>query len=145
MYLSGRRCRAGEASDTEEIFRPAVAGLVQLGHPAQKRGRVGIDKPLAHGEQLGEFSALPAIIAYAFVPAAVRYSEHGLRNLPEHVIEAAKMMESTKWQVKVPLALPVMMLGLNQTIMFAIAMLVIAALEFDLECGWPPQIWCFRV
>ena len=32
------------------------------------------------------------------------------------------------WQVKIPLALPVMMLGLNQTIMYAIAMLVIAAL-----------------
>ena len=32
------------------------------------------------------------------------------------------------WLVKVPLALPVMMLGLNQTIMFGIAMLVIAAL-----------------
>ena len=32
------------------------------------------------------------------------------------------------WSVKIPLALPVMMLGLNQTIMFGIAMLVIAAL-----------------
>ena len=81
--------------------------------------------------KIGEFTALLAIIAYAFVPA-VRYSEHGLRNLPENVIEAAKMMGCTKWQmlwqVKVPLALPVMMLGLNQTIMYAIAMLVIAAL-----------------
>ena len=42
------------------------------------------------------------------------------------------MMGATKWQllwrVKIPLALPVMMLGLNQTIMYAIAMLVIAAL-----------------
>jgi len=32
------------------------------------------------------------------------------------------------WRVKLPLALPVMMLGLNQTIMYGIAMLVIAAL-----------------
>lgn len=32
------------------------------------------------------------------------------------------------WQVKLPLALPVIMLGLNQTIMYGIAMLVIAAL-----------------
>jgi glycine betaine/proline transport system permease protein len=48
------------------------------------------------------------------------------------VIEAAKMMGCTKrqmlWSVKIPLALPVMMLGLNQTIMYGIAMLVIAAL-----------------
>ena len=32
------------------------------------------------------------------------------------------------WKVKIPLALPVIMLGLNQTIMFGLAMLVIAAL-----------------
>jgi glycine betaine/proline transport system permease protein len=41
-------------------------------------------------------------------------------------------MGCTRWQlltqVKLPLALPVIMLGLNQTIMYAIAMLVIAAL-----------------
>ena len=81
--------------------------------------------------KIGEFTGLLAIIAYAFVPA-IRYAEHGLRNLPETVIEAADMMGATKrqllWQVKVPLALPVMLLGLNQTIMYAIAMLVIAAL-----------------
>lgn len=81
--------------------------------------------------KIGEFTALLAIIAYAFVPA-IRYAEHGLRNLPENVIEAATMIGCTKqqllWQVKMPLALPVMMLGLNQTIMYGIAMLVIAAL-----------------
>ena len=81
--------------------------------------------------KIGEFTGLLAIIAYAFVPA-IRYAEHGLRNLPETVIEAGNMMGATRWQllwqVKIPLALPVMMLGLNQTIMYAIAMLVIAAL-----------------
>jgi len=39
------------------------------------------------------------------------------------------------WQVKLPLALPVVMLGLNQTIMFGIAMLVIAALVGTNELG----------
>lgn len=81
--------------------------------------------------KIGDFTALLAIIAYAFVPA-IRYAEHGLRNLPDEVIEAARMIGCTKkqllWQVKVPLAMPVMMLGLNQTIMFGIAMLVITAL-----------------
>ena len=81
--------------------------------------------------KIGEFTALLAIIAYAIVPA-IRYGEHVLRNLPEGVIEAAEMMGCTKrqmlWSVKIPLALPVMMLGLNQTIMYGIAMLVIAAL-----------------
>ena len=81
--------------------------------------------------KIGEFTALLAIIAYAFVPA-MRYAEHGLRNLPENVIEAARMIGCSNsqllWRVKIPLALPVIMLGLNQTIMFGLAMLVIAAL-----------------
>ena len=81
--------------------------------------------------KIGEFTALLAIIAYAIV-TAIRYTEHGLCNLPSGVIEVAKMMGCTDrqmfWSVKIPLALPVMILGLNQTIMFGIAMLVIAAL-----------------
>ena len=81
--------------------------------------------------QTGEFSALLAIIAYAIVPA-IRYTEHGLRNVRPDLIEAAQGMGSTKrqilWQVQLPLALPEIMLGLNQTIMYGLAMLVIAAL-----------------
>ena len=72
-----------------------------------------------------------AIIICTIVPA-IRYSERGIRNLPEHVIEAAQMMGVTKWQllwqVKMPLALLILMLGLNQTIMYGIAILIIAAL-----------------
>ncbi|MCY4453246.1 MAG: ABC transporter permease subunit [Immundisolibacterales bacterium] len=81
--------------------------------------------------KVGEFTALLAIMAYAIVPA-IRYAEHGLRNVPADVVEAATCFGCTRrqllWRVKLPLAMPVMMLGLNQTIMFGIAMLVIAAL-----------------
>ena len=81
--------------------------------------------------KIGDFTALLAIIIYAIVPS-IRYAEHGIRNLPNEVIEASKMMGSTTMQtlflVKIPLAMPVIMLGLNQTIMYGIAMLVIAAL-----------------
>jgi glycine betaine/proline transport system permease protein len=81
--------------------------------------------------KIGEFTALLAIMAYAIVPAT-RYSEHGLRNVSHEAIEAAECMGCTRWQllmrVKIPMALPEMMLGLNQTIMFGICMLVIAAL-----------------
>ena len=81
--------------------------------------------------KIGDFTALLAIIIYAIVPS-IRYAEHGIRNLPSEVIDASKMMGSTKTQllflVKIPLALPVIMLGLNQTIMYGVAMLVIAAL-----------------
>ncbi len=88
--------------------------------------------------KIGEFTALLSIIAYAFVPA-IRYAEHGLRNLPKEVIEAATAMGCTRrqllFQVKLPLALPVLMLGLNQTIMYGIAMLVIAALVGTSDLG----------
>ena len=81
--------------------------------------------------KIGEFTALLAIMAYAVVPA-IRYAEHALRNVPGEVVEAATCFGCTRlqllWRVKLPLAMPVIMLGLNQTIMFGIAMLVIAAL-----------------
>ena len=81
--------------------------------------------------QIGEFTAFLAIIAYAIVPM-IRYTEHGLRHVPSQTIEAARAMGCTKqqilWQVKMPLAIPEIMLGLNQTVMFALAMLVISAL-----------------
>lgn len=81
--------------------------------------------------KIGEFTALLAIVAYAYVPA-FRYTEHGLRNVSETVVEAATSLGATPTQLlflaKLPLALPNLMLGLNQSIMYAIAMLVIAAL-----------------
>ena len=81
--------------------------------------------------KIGEFTALLAIMVYAIVPA-IRYAEHALRNVPAEVVEAATCFGCTRlqllWRVKLPLAMPVIMLGLNQTIMFGIAMLVIAAL-----------------
>ena len=81
--------------------------------------------------KIGEFTALLAIMAYAIVPS-IRYTEHGLRSVSRDTIEAALCSGCTRWQllwrVKIPLAAPVILLGLNQTIMYAIAMLVIAAL-----------------
>ncbi len=81
--------------------------------------------------KIGEFTALLSICTFAIVPA-IRYTQHGLRNLPQDVVEAASAIGCTRaqllFQVKLPLAVPSIMLGLNQTIMFAISMLVITAL-----------------
>ncbi|SEO20212.1 glycine betaine/proline transport system permease protein [Salinihabitans flavidus] len=88
--------------------------------------------------KIGEFTALLAIIAYAIVPS-IRYTEHGIRSVSKEVIEAATASGCTPlqllWRVKLPLAAPVILLGLNQTIMYAIAMLVIAALVGTSDLG----------
>ena len=81
--------------------------------------------------QIGEFSAFLAICAYAIVPM-IRYTRHGLVSTPPELIEAAVCSGATEWQimreVRAPYAAPTILLGLNQTILYAFAMLVIAAL-----------------
>lgn len=81
--------------------------------------------------QIGEFSAFLAICAYAIVPM-IRYTRHGLMHTPEDLLEAATASGATYWQtmrdVRGPYAAPTILLGLNQTILYAFAMLVIAAL-----------------
>lgn len=115
---------ASESSIVSAIVRPIIDTL-------QTMPLFVILIPFVMIFKIGEFTALLAVIAYAIVPA-IRYTEHGLRNLPPAVIEAAEAIGATRLQmllkVKLPLALPAIMLGLNQTIIYAIGMLVIAAL-----------------
>jgi glycine betaine/proline transport system permease protein len=88
--------------------------------------------------KVGEFTALIAIMLYAIVPP-IRYFEHGLRYVRSDVVEAVEQMGATPaqtlLQAKLPLALPVVMLGLNQTIMAALSMLAIAALVGTRDLG----------
>jgi glycine betaine/proline transport system permease protein len=88
--------------------------------------------------KVGEFTALIAIMLYAIVPP-IRYVEHGLRHVRADVVEAVEQMGATPiqtlLQAKLPLALPVVMLGLNQTIMAALSMLAIAALVGTRDLG----------
>ena len=88
--------------------------------------------------KVGEFTALIAIVLYAIVPP-IRYIEQGLRTVPVEVVEAARQMGTTTaqmlWQVKIPMTRPAILLGLNQTIMAALSMLVIAALVGTRDLG----------
>lgn len=88
--------------------------------------------------QVGDLTALIAIILYAIVPM-IRYTEHGLRSVAEDAIDAGHMMGCSPWQllwsVRLPLAMPQILLGLNQTIMYALAMLVVAALVGTTDLG----------
>ena len=88
--------------------------------------------------RVGDFSAMIAVVAYAVAPA-VRYTAHGLRQVPVQFIEAATAAGCTRrqtlWQVQFPIALPEIMLGINQTIMLALSMLVITALVGTRDLG----------
>jgi glycine betaine/proline transport system permease protein len=77
---------------------------------------------------------VPSVIAtviYA-LPPAIRYTSLGIKQVPHSSIEAARAFGSTARQllfkVRLPLALPAVMAGVNQTIMMAFGMVVIAAL-----------------
>ena len=88
--------------------------------------------------RVGDFTAMIAVVAYSIAPA-IRYTVLGLRKVDPNLIEAGRAMGCTRSQllakIKLKLALPEIMLGLNQTIMFALSMLVITALVGTRDLG----------
>jgi glycine betaine/proline transport system permease protein len=88
--------------------------------------------------KVGEFSAILAVVAYAVAPA-IRYTAHGIRQVDPQLIEAGIVSGCTPFQlltkVKLKLAFPEIMLGLNQTIMLSLSMLVITALVGTRDLG----------
>ncbi len=88
--------------------------------------------------RVGDFSAMIAVILYALAPA-VRYTAHGIRAIDPQLVEAGVVSGCTRGQllgrIRLPLALPEIMLGINQTIMLALSMLVITALVGTRDLG----------
>jgi len=75
-------------------------------------------------------SVLIAVIIYATIPAT-RYTIEGLRSVPPALHDAASMSGVTRLQrllqIEFPLAFPHIMLGINQTVVFALFMVIIGA------------------
>ena len=91
---------------------------------------------------VGATPAAMAIIIYA-LPPAVRLTNLGIRQVPEPLVEAAQSFGSSRLQmllkVKLPQALPSIMLGVNQCIMMGLGLAVLAV--FIGGGGLGEQVW----
>jgi glycine betaine/proline transport system permease protein len=80
---------------------------------------------------IGRVPGLIAVMIYA-IPPIIRLTNLGIRLVDRDVLEAADAFGSSNWQrlknVQMPLALPTIMAGVNQTIMMALAMVVVASM-----------------
>ena len=80
---------------------------------------------------IGKVPGLIAVCIYA-VPPIVRLTNLGIREVDKEALEAIDAFGATTWQrltkVQIPLALPTIFAGVNQTIMMALAMVVIASM-----------------
>ena len=91
---------------------------------------------------IGGAPAILATMIYS-MPPIIRLTNLGIRQVPNETIETATAFGSTKSQVlfkvQIPLALPSIMMGVNQTIMMALALVVLAT--FIGAQGLGSDIW----
>ena len=138
--------------DTVALMVVAVVIAVSIGLPlgvlgARVRMADNIMRPILDGMQtmpsfvyllpgilffgLGKPAGIFATIMYA-VPPVIRLTNLGIRQVSQETVEAARAFGASPWQiltkVQIPMALPTIMAGINQTTMMALAMVTIASL-----------------
>ncbi len=138
--------------DTVALMVVAVAVAVAVGLPlgvlgARNNLANNLMRPILDGMQtmpsfvyllpgilffgLGKPAGIFATIIYA-VPPVIRLTNLGIRQVSADTVQAARSFGASPWQVltkvQVPMALPTIMAGINQTTMMALAMVTIASL-----------------
>ena len=138
--------------DTVALMVVAVAVSMSIGLPlgvlgARSRVADNLMRPILDGMQtmpsfvyllpgilffgLGKPAGIFATIIYA-VPPVIRLTNLGIRQVSSETVEAARAFGASPWQilakVQIPMALPTIMAGINQTTMMALAMVTIASL-----------------
>ena len=141
-----------QSIDTVSLMTVSVALSVAIGIPigvwtALNKGAESALRPLLDAMQtvpatvylipvvlifgIGQVPAAIATIIYA-LPPIIRLTALGIQQVPASAVEAAKMFGATKRQilmkVQLPLAVPSIIAGINQTVMMALGIVVIATL-----------------
>lgn len=80
---------------------------------------------------LGTVSAIFATVIFS-MPPVIRLTDLGIRQVPTDLIEVGEAFGSSSsqmlWKIQLPLALPTIMAGINQTMMLSLSMVVISAM-----------------